>query len=429
MRILIIGNGGREHAIAWKLEQNSKIEKIYCSKGNASNKMLKKTENIELNKIDEYISFVKENCIDLTIVGSEELLVKGIVDEFKKNNLKIFGPDKKAAKLEGSKVFSKEFMKKYGVKTATYESFYNPEDAIDYLSNLVIDYPIVIKADGLAAGKGVIIANNLNKAIEAVEEIMIAKKFSEAGNKIVIEEYLDGKEVSVLSFTDSNLIMPLISAKDHKKIGIGETGANTGGMGVISPNPYFTDEVEKAFYRDILEPTLLGIKEEKMDFEGIIFFGVMITDKGVYLLEYNMRLGDPETQAILPLLKNDLLSLIELTLDKRLDNNNFKIEWKNMSSCCVVAVSDGYPDEYRKGDIITGLDNMIKNKTSEIDDRSLIFICGANEDASGNIVTSGGRVLNVVGLGVNLEQAQKKAYEEIKKINFKGKYFRNDIGN
>jgi phosphoribosylamine--glycine ligase len=428
MKILIIGNGGREHAIAWKLEQNERVEKIYCSKGNAASKMLKKTENIVLNSISEYIEFAKNNTIDLTIVGSEELLVQGIVDEFKENGLKIFGPDKKAAELEGSKVFSKEFMKKYGVKTAKHENFYNSEDAMDYLSNLVIEYPIVIKADGLAAGKGVIIAFNLKEAISAVEEIMVSKKFNEAGNKIVIEEYLDGKEVSVLSFTDSNVIVPFISAKDHKKIGVGETGLNTGGMGVISPNPYYTEDVEKKFYKDILEPTLEGIKAEKMDFEGVIFFGLMITSKGVYLLEYNMRLGDPETQAVLPLLKDDLLSLIEITLNKKL-GENVNIAWKQMASCCVVASAGGYPEAYKTGDVITGLESLIANRKSEIDDKSLVFICGANEDVDGSIKTNGGRILNVVGLGETLEEAQKKAYEEMAKIQFNGKYFRNDIGN
>ncbi len=364
----------------------------------------------------------------LTIVGSEELLVQGIVDEFKKNGLKIFGPDKKAAELEGSKVFSKEFMKKYGVKTAKHKNFYNSEDAMDYLSNLVIEYPIVIKADGLAAGKGVIIAFNLKEAVSAVEEIMVSKKFNEAGNKIVIEEYLDGKEVSVLSFTDSNVIVPFISAKDHKKIGVGETGLNTGGMGVISPNPYYTEDVERKFYKDILEPTLEGIKAEKMDFEGVIFFGLMITSKGVYLLEYNMRLGDPETQAVLPLLKDDLLSLIEITLNKKL-GENVNIAWKQMASCCVVASAGGYPEAYKTGDVITGLESLIANRKSEIDDKSLVFICGANEDVDGSIKTNGGRILNVVGLGETLEEAQKKAYEEMAKIQFNGKYFRNDIGN
>jgi len=314
------------------------------------------------------------------------------------------------------------------VKTAKHENFYNSEDAMDYLSNLVIEYPIVIKADGLAAGKGVIIAFNLKEAVSAVEEIMVSKKFNEAGNKIVIEEYLDGKEVSVLSFTDSNVIVPFISAKDHKKIGVGETGLNTGGMGVISPNPYYTEDVERKFYKDILEPTLEGIKAEKMDFEGVIFFGLMITSKGVYLLEYNMRLGDPETQAVLPLLKDDLLSLIEITLNKKL-GENANIAWKQMASCCVVASAGGYPEAYKTGDVITGLENLIANRKSEIDDKSLVFICGANEDVDGSIKTNGGRILNVVGLGETLEEAQKKAYQEMAKIQFNGKYFRNDIGN
>lgn len=419
MKILIVGAGGREHAIAWKLAQNKNIEKIYIVPGNAGSELIDIAENVELGSIREYIEFAKNNNIDLTIVGSEELLVQGIVDEFKKNNLKIFGPDKKAAILEGSKVFSKDFMRKYGIKTADYKVFDNPDEAEKYLKNCEKEkFPIVIKASGLAAGKGVIIAQNLKEAEEAVKEIMIDKKFSSSGNQIVIEEYLEGKEASILSFTDCNVILPLLSAKDHKKIGENETGLNTGGMGVISPNPYVTDEIFEEFKKNIMDPTLRGIREEGMDFEGVIFFGLMITKKGLYLLEYNMRMGDPETQAVLPLMETDLLELLEKSFDKRL--SEAKIKWKPLHSCCVVAVAGGYPEKYNKGDVIFGIDSIGKNG-------ELIFICGAKKEDN-NFITSGGRVLNIVGLGKTLEEAQNSAYKAIKNINFENMYYRKDIG-
>jgi len=419
MKILIVGAGGREHAIAWKLAQNKNIEKIYIVPGNAGSELIDIAENVELGSIREYIKFAKNNNIDLTIVGSEELLVQGIVDEFKKNNLKIFGPDKKAAILEGSKVFSKDFMRKYGIKTADYKVFDNPDEAEKYLKNCEKEkFPIVIKASGLAAGKGVIIAQNLKEAEEEVKEIMIDKKFSSSGNQIVIEEYLEGKEASILSFTDCNVILPLLSAKDHKKIGENETGLNTGGMGVISPNPYVTDEIFEEFKKNIMDPTLRGIREEGMDFEGVIFFGLMITKKGLYLLEYNMRMGDPETQAVLPLMETDLLELLEKSFDKRL--SEAKIKWKPLHSCCVVAVAGGYPEKYNKGDVIFGIDSIGKNG-------ELIFICGAKKEDN-NFITSGGRVLNIVGLGKTLEEAQNSAYKAIKNINFENIYYRKDIG-
>lgn len=412
MRVLIIGSGGREHAIAWKLSQNKKVKKIYVAPGNAGIDLLENGESINLTDTDEILNFAQENKIDLTLVGSEELLVKGIVDKFKEKKLRIFGPDMKAAMLEGSKVFSKKFMNKYGVKTAEYKSFSNSGEALEYLGR--VEYPVVVKASGLAAGKGVIIAQNEEEAQIAVREIMVDKKFNNAGDEVVIEEFLSGYEASILSFTDSKTILPMLAAKDHKKIGENETGLNTGGMGVICPNPYVTKEVMEEFQTKILEPTLRGIKEEKMDFEGIIFFGIMITKKGVYLLEYNMRMGDPETQAVLPLLKNDLLDVIESCFEKKLYNQ--KLEWENMYSCCVVAVSGGYPEEYKKG-IEISLDKS----------NDLIFF-GGTEKSGDKFLTSGGRVLNVVGKGKSLEDARKEAYENIKKIHFDGMYFRKDIG-
>ena len=419
MKILIVGSGGREHAIAWKLSKNSKIKKIYIAPGNAGSEMLEKAENVILeNDIHAYVRFAKENEIDLTFVGSEELLVKGIVDEFKKNDLKIFGPNKNAAILEGSKAYSKNFMKKYGIKTAIYEIFDNSEKAINFLKEYK-EFPVVIKASGLAAGKGVIIAQNLDEAIKTVEDIMVNDKFGEAGSQVVIEEFLNGVEASILSFTDSKVIVPLLSAKDHKKIGENETGLNTGGMGVISPNPYVTNTIFNEFKENIMEPTLKGIQAEGMDFEGVIFFGIMITEKGVYLLEYNMRLGDPETQAVLPLLENDLLELIESSFDKKLSEVN--IRWKKLYSCCVVGVAEGYPENYKKGDIITGLDNFDENNNE------LIFIAGAKYE-NNQFLTNGGRVLNTVGIGTTPNEAREKAYNLLNKINFNGKYFRKDIG-
>ena len=412
MRVLIIGSGGREHAIAWKLSQNEKVEKIYAAPGNAGIDLLENGESINLTDTDEILNFAQENKIDLTLVGSEELLVKGIVDKFKGKNLRIFGPDMKAAMLEGSKVFSKKFMDKYGVKTAEYKSFSDSGEALKYLEG--IEYPVVVKASGLAAGKGVIIAQSKEEAQIAVKEIMVDKKFNNAGDEVVIEEFLSGYEASILSFTDSKTILPMLAAKDHKKIGEGETGLNTGGMGVICPNPYVTKEVMEEFQTKILEPTLRGIKEEEMDFEGIIFFGIMITKKGVYLLEYNMRMGDPETQAVLPLLKNDLLDIIESCFEKKLYNQ--KLEWEDMYSCCVVAVSGGYTGEYKKG-IEISLDKS----------NDLIFF-GGTEKSGNKFLTSGGRVLNVVGKGKSLEDARKEAYENIKKVHFDGIYFRKDIG-
>ena len=418
MKILIVGAGGREHAIAWKLSQNKKVEKIFVAPGNACIEMLPNAESVNLGSIDEYISFAKKNNVELTVVGSEELLVQGIVDEFHKNGLKIFGPDKKAAILEGSKAYSKDFMKKYGIKTATYEIFDNSEKAKGFLNNWK-DFPVVVKASGLAAGKGVIIAQNLAEAIKAVEDIMVDEKFGNAGSQVVIEEYLDGVEASILSFTDSKVIVPLLLAKDHKKIGEDETGLNTGGMGVISPNPFVTNEIFEKFESDIMKPTLKGMQAEGMDFAGVIFFGLMITKKGIYLLEYNMRMGDPETQAVLPLLENDLLELIEKSFDKKL--SEIEVNWKPLHSCCVVAAAGGYPESYKKGDEITGILDF-----TETDDKK-IFICGAKIE-NGKLLTNGGRVLNAVALGNTLEEAQKKAYELLKTINFEGMYFRKDIG-
>lgn len=414
MKILVIGSGAREHAICNNLLKNEKVSKVYCAPGNAGTAREKNCENVKISTIDEILNFAKKESIDLTIVGSEEMLVYGIVDKFEENGLKIFGPNKQSAILEGSKAYAKDFMKKYGVKTAEYELFTDYNKADEYLDKC--SYPIVIKASGLALGKGVLICQNKEEAKNALEDIMVKKIFKDAGNEVVIEEFLEGVEASILSVTDSNVIIPFISAKDHKKVGDNDTGNNTGGMGVISPNPYYTKEAEELFIKDILEPTLKGIKAEKMSFAGIIFFGLMITKKGVYLLEYNVRMGDPETQAVLQLLETDYLSIIESAMKRELATLNIK--WKKKYACCVVMASGGYPASYNKGYKIEGIDKI----------NGQCFIAGAKLDENNNIITDGGRVLNVVNIADSLEEARKLTYADIEKIDFKDKYYRKDIG-
>ena len=414
MKILVIGSGAREHAICNNLLNNEKVSKVYCAPGNAGTAKEKNCENVKISTIDEILNFAKKESIDLTIVGSEEMLVYGIVDKFEENGLKIFGPNKQAAILEGSKAYAKDFMKKYGVKTAEYELFTDYNKADEYLNRC--SYPIVIKASGLALGKGVLICQDKEEAKNALEDIMVKKIFKDAGNEVVIEEFLEGVEASILSVTDSNIIIPFISAKDHKKVGDNDTGNNTGGMGVISPNPYYTKEAEELFIKDILEPTLKGIKAEKMSFAGIIFFGLMITKKGVYLLEYNVRMGDPETQVVLQLLETDYLSIIESAMKRELSTLNIK--WKDKHACCVVMASGGYPANYNKGYKIEGIDKI----------NGQCFIAGAKLDENADIVTDGGRVLNVVNIADSLEEARKLTYADIEKIDFKDKYYRKDIG-
>ncbi|ERI94453.1 phosphoribosylamine--glycine ligase [Clostridiales bacterium oral taxon 876 str. F0540] len=414
MKLLIIGGGGREHAIAWKLSQSPKVHEIYCAPGNAGTAFENKCRNIDITNYEELLDFAVEEKIDITIVGPEVPLIDGIVDSFKKRGLKIFGPSKTAARLEGSKAFSKEFMKKYGVKTAEYEVFHNPKEAAEYLFRA--SYPVVIKADGAAAGKGVVIANNFEEAKKCIESFMIEDVFKGSGKKIVIEEFLDGVEASILAVTDGNVIVPFLSSKDHKRIYDKDQGPNTGGMGAICPNPYCTEEILKEFEENILKPTLKGIKEEKMDYIGIVFFGVMICKKGVYLLEYNVRMGDPETQAVLPLMETDFIDVILEALNKNL--SQLKIEWKNKYSCCIVAASKGYPEEYKTGFTIRGIDKV----------KSKVFTAGAifKDD---EIKTSGGRVLSVVSIDDNFSKAREAAYEDLEKIEFKDMYYRKDIGN
>lgn len=416
MKVLITGKGGREHALAWKFAQNSEVSEIFIAEGNPACELIAKVKCIKLKTIDELLEFALAEKIGLTFVGSEDLLVAGIVDIFAANGLRIFGPNKLAAALEGSKVIAKDFMQKYGVKTAKYQNFYDYNNALKYLDE--VSYPIVVKASGLAAGKGVIIAQSYEEANTALKEMFIDKVFGDSGLEVVIEEFLVGVEASILSFTDSKIIVPFISAKDHKKIGEGETGLNTGGMGVIAPNPYVTPEINQAFIDDIMNPTLRGLRAENMDFAGVIFFGVMITANGVYLLEYNMRMGDPETEAVLPLMKSDLLDVVNLAIDRNL--SAAQIEWHDGATCCVVLASGGYPEKFPTGIIINGIE-AFKSDSCEL------FAAGVAK-LGDKFVTSGGRVINIVGRGANLDEARNIAYQELTKIQFTDLYYRKDIG-
>ena len=410
MKILIIGAGGREHAIGWKIKKDNPQVELYFSTGNAGTAEI--GENLGITNMNELKDFALNNQVDLTIVGPEVELVAGIVDLFKSAGLEIFGPEQKAAQLEGSKVFAKEFMQKYGVQTAAYQTFRYYVDAKDYIEK-VDNFPVVIKASGLAAGKGVIIAESAFEAQNALKEIMNDGAFGDAGKEIVVEQFLEGFECSVLSIYNGKEIIPFITAKDHKKIGEGETGLNTGGMGVIAPNPLFTDKHFQEFVYKILRPTQAGLKTENISFSGVIFFGLMVTKSGVYLLEYNVRFGDPETQAVLPLMESNLLEIIQQSNR----GESFEIQWKNQHACCVVMASGGYPLNYEKGYEINGLEKV----------ECPYFIAGAAQMAS-KFVTSGGRVLNVVGIGNSLDEARKIAYENISKINFDYEYYREDIG-
>lgn len=412
MKVLVIGNGGREHAIAWKIASSPKVSRVYCAPGNGGTYFEDKCENVDLNTIEELLKFAKEQKIDFTFVGPEAKLVEGISDVFKQNGLKIFGPGKLAAQLEGSKAFSKDFMKKYGIKTAAYAVFTEVNSALEYLKTC--PYPTVIKADGLAAGKGVVICENKEEAENTINDFMIADVFKGSGKKVVIEEFLDGVEASILSVTDGNVIIPFISSKDHKQIFDEDKGPNTGGMGVIAPNSYCTEEVLKEFNEQILKPTLVGINSEEMDYIGIIFFGIMITKKGTYLLEYNVRMGDPETQAVLSLLETDFTDIVLAAIDKKLQA--VKIEWKQGSACCVVLASKGYPAHYETGKVIELKQSKAK-----------AFIAGA-EQKDGKLVTTGGRVMSLVYTGSNLEEAIKNTYDELNTVSFDGMYYRHDIG-
>ncbi len=409
MKILIIGNGGREHAIGLKIKQDNANAELFFAKGNGGTEEI--GTNINLNATIDIVEFAKNNNIDITIVGSEALLVDGVVDRFKNNGLKIFGPHQTAAMLEGNKAFAKQFMNKYGVRTAIHKSFTNSIEAIDFITSQ--QFPIVIKATGLAAGKGVIIAQTKEEAITTIHQILDEKVFGDAGNEVVIEEFLNGFEVSVLSVFNGKNIYPFISAKDHKKIFDGDKGLNTGGMGAIAPHPLYSKEIEQDFNKNILQPTLKGLLAESLQFAGVIFFGLMVMNNKCYLLEYNLRMGDPETQTVLPLMQSNFIEVI----DDAIDGKELNLQWKNESCCCVVVASKGYPNEYETNKAINGIELVKEN----------VVIAGAKK-VNDKFYTSGGRVLNVVCNANSLDEAIAKCYETIDNIEFEGMYYRKDIG-
>ena len=418
MKVLIVGGGGREHAIAWKVAKSPRVEKIYCAPGNAGIAEVAECVPIGAMEFDKLVAFAKEKAIDLTVVGMDDPLVGGIVDAFEAEGLRVFGPRKNAAILEGSKAFSKDLMKKYNIPTATYENFSSPEAALEYLETKAA-FPIVLKADGLALGKGVLICNTLEEAKEGVKTLMLDKQFGAAGNTIVIEQFMTGREVSVLSFVDGKTIKLMTSAQDHKRAKDNDEGLNTGGMGTFSPSPFYTAEVDEFCKKYIYQATVDAMKAEGREFKGIIFFGLMLTPDGPRVLEYNARFGDPETQVVLPRMKNDIVEVFEACIDGTLDQ--IDLEFEDNAAVCVVLASDGYPEHYEKGFEIKGLDSF-KDK-----DEYFVFHAGTKLDGD-KVVTNGGRVLGVVATGSDLLTARANAYEATKLIDFDNKYMRNDIG-
>lgn len=415
MKVLVVGSGGREHTIVWKLSQSPKIDKLYCAPGNAGISEIAECVDIGATEIEKLVEFAATNQIDLTVVGMDDPLVMGIVDAFEAANLRIFGPKKNAAIIEGSKSFSKSLMKKYNIPTAKYEIFDNYDKALEYLK--LQQMPIVIKADGLALGKGVLICNTFDEANEALKQIMIDKKFGLAGNIVVIEEFLKGQEISVLSFCDGKTVIPMVSAQDHKRALDGDKGLNTGGMGTFSPSRIYTKEIEKECMETIFKPTVEAMNKEGRTFKGVLYFGLMLTDNGMKVIEYNARFGDPETQVILPRLKTDLLEIFEACIDTQLDK--LDIQWESNAAVCVMLASGGYPESYNKGYEITGLDKLKDN---------IIAFHSGTAKVDNKIVTNGGRVLGITAVGNDLDEAIKSAYEAVECINFDKKHFRKDIG-
>ncbi len=417
MKVLIVGSGGREHAIAWKVAKSPRVEKIYCAPGNAGIAGIAECVNIGAMEFDKLVAFAKENSIDLTIIGMDDPLVGGIVDVFEENGLRVFGPKKNAAILEGSKAFSKDLMKKYDIPTATYETFDSPDDALKYLETS--KYPIVLKADGLALGKGVLICNTKKEAQDGVKTLMLDKQFGSAGNRIVVEEFMTGREVSVLSFVDGDSVKIMTSSQDHKRAKDGDKGLNTGGMGTFSPSPFYTKEVDEFCHKYIYQKSVDAMKSEGRTFKGIIFFGLILTKDGPKVLEYNARFGDPETQVVLPRMKNDIVDVFEACIDGTLDQ--IDLQFEDNAAVCVVLASDGYPEHYEKGFPIHGLEKF------EDKEGYYVFHAGTKL-AGGDIVTNGGRVLGVVAKGDDLKAARANTYEATKLIEFENKYIRNDIG-
>lgn len=417
MKILVVGGGGREHAIIWKLSQSKQVEKIYCAPGNAGIAQIAECVDIGVMEFDKLIAFAKEKQVGLVVVAPDDPLVAGAVDAMEAAGLRVFGPRKNAAILEGSKAFSKDFMKKYHIPTAAYENFDSPEEAISYLET--VKFPIVLKADGLALGKGVLICNTLEEAKAGVKAIMMDKQFGAAGNRLVIEEFLVGREVSVLSFVDGKTIKVMSSAQDHKRAKDGDQGLNTGGMGTFSPSPFYTKELDNYCMEHIYQPTVDAIRAEGREFKGVIFFGLILTEDGPKVLEYNARFGDPETQVVLPRMKNDLVEVFEACINGTLDK--IELQFEDNAAVCVILASDGYPEHYKKGCAITGLEAFYGK------DGYYVFHAGT-KTMDGNIVTNGGRVLGVTAKGEDLKQARANAYAATEWVQFENKYMRHDIG-
>ena len=417
MKVLIVGSGGREHAIAWSVAKSDKVDKIYCAPGNAGIAEYAECVAIGAMEFDKLVAFAKENEVDLTIIGMDDPLVGGIVDAFEKEGLRVFGPRKNAAILEGSKAFSKDLMKKYNIPTAAYENFDDAKAALAYLETA--KFPIVLKADGLALGKGVLICNTLEEAKEGVRSIMLDKQFGAAGNRMVIEEFMTGREVSVLSFVDGKTIKTMTSAQDHKRAKDGDQGLNTGGMGTFSPSPFYTEEVDEFCKKYVYQATVDAMKAEGREFKGIIFFGLMLTPDGPRVLEYNARFGDPEAQVVLPRMKTDIIEVMEACIDGTLDEVD--LEFEDNAAVCGVLASDGYPVKYEKGFPIGGLDEFKKH------DGYYCFHAGTKFDGD-TVVTNGGRVLGVTAKGKDLKEARANAYAATEWVTFANKYKRNDIG-
>lgn len=418
MKVLIVGSGGREHAIAWAVSQSAKADKIYCAPGNAGIEEYAECVNIGAMEFDKLVAFAKEKEIDLTIIGMDDPLVGGVVDAFEAEGLRVFGPRKNAAIIEGSKAFSKDLMKKYNIPTAGYETFDDPKKALEYLET--VKMPIVLKADGLALGKGVLICNTLEEAKAGVKEIMEDKKFGSAGNHMVVEEFMTGREVSVLSFVDGKTIKIMSSAQDHKRAKDGDQGLNTGGMGNFSPSPFYTKEVDDFCKKYIYQATVDAMAAEGRPFVGVIFFGLMLTEDGPKVLEYNARFGDPEAQVVLPRMKNDIIDVMEACVDGKLDT--IDLQFEDNAAVCVVLASDGYPVAYEKGFEIKGLENF------DGKEGYYCFHAGTKLNEEGKIVTNGGRVLGITAKGATLKEARANAYKATEWVDFDNKYMRHDIG-
>ncbi|RKQ63861.1 phosphoribosylamine--glycine ligase [Thermovibrio guaymasensis] len=416
MKVLVVGSGGREHALAWKLAQSGKVSKVYGAPGNPGIAQIGQCIDIPVTEIKALADFAEKEGIDLTVVGPEAPLVAGIVDEFESRGLKIFGPSKQAARLEGSKAFAKEMMKKYGVPTADFKVFSNPEEAKRYVEEK--GAPIVVKADGLAAGKGVVVAKSVEEAIKAIEKIMVEKVFGSAGDKVVIEDCLFGEEASYLVITDGKRFIPLATAQDHKAVFDGDKGPNTGGMGAYSPAPVLSEELEREVQERVIKPILKGMRKEGHPFKGVLYAGLMVTDEGVKVLEFNVRFGDPEAQAILRRLDSDLFEVCMSVSEGKLVD---ELKWKPETSICVVLASKGYPGKYEKGKVITGIEEAEKIPTV------VVFHAGTKIE-NGKLVTNGGRVLNVTALGKDIFEARERVYRAVEKIHFEGMHYRKDIG-